>query len=294
MQALEKQPPAKRPRHSLHKMLSSEIYTNTTTMMATATATAMATATASSSTATTTQASSPTQPAVLKPKKKKRRPKKRKRAGHATGCNNNNNNNSPTTTTTTNINNNNKSTHNQLEPALLGCVSSSSTSTSTSSRKCKAQYFQHDNRAAYFAKYESFHFTAQAAATTTAAALNYAAVAKKFKPLRPILASGAKKNRRTAAARKALSECACVCQNYHMTQCPQEAGVVKQTAELHCRERKKCRPNNATTMTTMPPMKININGQALPALLELLKQTPSTWLQTLLLGAAGSAATVGR
>lgn len=269
-------------------MLSSEIYTNTTTMMATATATAMATATASSSTATTTQASSPTQPAVLKPKKKKRRPKKRKRAGHATGCNNNNNNNSPTTT---NINNNNKSTHNQLEPALLGCVSSSSTSTSTSSRKCKAQYFQHDNRAAYFAKYESFHFTAQAAATTTAAALNYAAVAKKFKPLRPILASGAKKNRRTAAARKALSECACVCQNYHMTQCPQEAGVVKQTAELHCRERKKCRPNNATTM---PPMKININGQALPALLELLKQTPSTWLQTLLLGAAGSAATVGR
>lgn len=270
-------------------MLSSEIYTNTTTMTATATAMATATATASSSTATTTNASSPT-PAVLKPKKKKRRPKKRKRAGHATSCNNNNNN----STTTTNNNNNNKGTHNQLEPPLLGCVSSTTTSTNSVSggRKCKAQYFQHDNRAAYFAKYESFHFTAQA---TTAAALNYAAVAKKFKPLRPMLASGAKKNRRTAAARKALGECACVCQNSHMTQCPQEACAVKKTADLHqqqCRER-KCRPNNATTMTT-PPMKININGQALPALLELLKQTPSTWLQTLLLGAAGSAATMGR
>lgn len=265
-------------------MLSSEIYTNTTTMTATATAMATATATASSSTATTTNASSPT-PAVLKPKKKKRRPKKRKRAGHATSCNNNNN------STTTN-NNNNKGTHNQLEPPLLGCVSSTTTSTTSVSggRKCKAQYFQHDNRAAYFAKYESFHFTAQA---TTAAALNYAAVAKKFKPLRPMLASGAKKNRRTAAARKALGECACVCQNSHMTQCPQEACAVKKTADLQqCRER-KCRPNNATTMTTAP-MKININGQALPALLELLKQTPSTWLQTLLLGAAGSAATMGR
>lgn len=284
-QPLEKQPPTKRV-NSLRKMLSSEIYTNTTTMTATATAMATATATASSSTATTTNASSPT-PAVLKPKKKKRRPKKRKRAGHATSCNNNNN------STTTN-NNNNKGTHNQLEPPLLGCVSSTTTSTTSVSggRKCKAQYFQHDNRAAYFAKYESFHFTAQA---TTAAALNYAAVAKKFKPLRPMLASGAKKNRRTAAARKALGECACVCQNSHMTQCPQEACAVKKTADLHqqqCRER-KCRPNNATTMTT-PPMKININGQALPALLELLKQTPSTWLQTLLLGAAGSAATMGR
>lgn len=263
-------------------MLSPEICTNTTTT-ATATASATATAIASATTAastTTTKASSPTPPVVKT--KKRRRQKRRKRARHATACTgtSDNSNNSS--------NQNNNGTGTQLDQPLLGCVSATATSVS-GGRKCKAQYFQHDNRK-YIAKYESFHFTAEA---TTAAALNYAAVAKKFKPLRPpMLASGAKKNRRTALIRKSHGECACVCQNLHVPQCPQEAvahGGAQKTADHHCRERKeeRGRPQNGA------PMKININGQALPALLELLKQTPSTWLKTLLLGAAGSAV-VGR
>lgn len=264
-------------------MLSPEICTNTTTT-ATATASATATAIASATTAastTTTKASSPTPPVVKT--KKRRRQKRRKRARHATACTgtSDNSNNSSNQ-------NNNNGTGTQLDQPLLGCVSATATSVS-GGRKCKAQYFQHDNRK-YIAKYESFHFTAEA---TTAAALNYAAVAKKFKPLRPpMLASGAKKNRRTALIRKSHGECACVCQNLHVPQCPQEAvahGGAQKTADHHCRERKeeRGRPQNEA------PMKININGQALPALLELLKQTPSTWLKTLLLGAAGSAV-VGR
>lgn len=261
-------------------MLSPEMNTNTTTATATATASPVATAIASATTAastTTTKASSPTPPVVKT--KKRRRQKRRKRARHATVCTNSNDNNK---------NQNNNGTGTQLDQPLLGCVSATTTSVS-GGRKCKAQYFQHDTRQ-YIAKYESFHFTAKA---TTAAALNYAAVAKKFKPLRPpMLASGAKKNRRTVLVRKSHGDCACVCQNLHVTQCPQEAGAhvgSKKTADRHCRERKqeRERPNNEI------PMKININGQALPALLELLKQTPSTWLQTLLLGAAGSAV-VGR
>lgn len=253
-------------------MLSPELCTNTTT-----TATAIAGATTAAST-TTTKASSPTPPAVKT--KKRRRQKRRKRARHATAC---------TGTSDNGNNQNNNGTGTQLEQPLLGCVSATATSVS-GGRKCKAQYFQHDNRK-YIAKYESFHFTAETA--TTAAALNYAAVAKKFKPLRPtMLASGAKKNRRTALIRKSHGDCACVCQNLHVPQCPQEAvahGGAQKTADHHCRERKeeRGRPHNEA------PMKININGQALPALIELLKQTPSTWLKTLLLGAAGSAV-VGR
>jgi len=160
-----------------------------------------------------------------------------------------------------------------------------------SGRKCKAQYFQHDNRE-YIAKYESFHFTSTGtqATTTTAAALNYAAVAKKFKPLRPpVLASGAKKNRRTAQQRKPHNDCACVCQSSQspaMTQCPQEE---KQTADASQWERERELKHTANNSTQQSKIN-NINGnKALPALLELLKHSSSTWLETLLLG-AGSAA----
>ncbi|XP_064541686.1 uncharacterized protein LOC135430815 [Drosophila montana] len=231
-------------------MLSSEIYTNTTTATAAAAATATATAVATASSSTMNAFSGTLQ--VVRTKKRRKR---RKRAGHATGCGKSNGND-------------NGSSSSNPAKAIVGCVAATA-STVSGGRKRKAQYFQHDNRE-YIAKYESFHFTAQA---TTAAALNYAAVAKKFKP---VLASGAKKNRRTAMSRKPPNDCACVCQNTQMTQCPQEVrtAVASQRAG-------ESRKSDRTR---------NLKGQALPALLELLKHSSSTWLETLLLGAGKAAA----
>lgn len=234
-------------------MLSSEVYTNTNTNTttataeATATATAVATATSMASMASTACAvsSSITNAfSTLHVVRTKKRRKRRKRAGHATGCGKSNGSGSS-----------------NPAKAIVGC-----------GRKCKAQYFQHDNRE-YIAKYESFHITAQA---TTAAALNYAAVAKKFKP---VLASGAKKNRRTAMPRKTLNECACVCQNTQMTPCPQEMRTADDSQRERAREKESSKSDR----------KRNLKGQALPALLELLKHSSSTWLETLLLGAGKAA-----
>ncbi|KRF83989.1 uncharacterized protein Dvir_GJ26972 [Drosophila virilis] len=227
-------------------MLSSEVYTNTTT----ATATAVATATSMASTACAASSSTMNAFSTLHVVRTKKRRKRRKRAGHATGCGQSNGGG------------NGVSSSSNPAKAIVGC-----------GRKCKAQYFQHDNRE-YIAKYESFHITAQA---TTAAALNYAAVAKKFKP---VLASGAKKNRRTAMSRKTLNDCACVCQNTQMTQCPQEV----RTADDSQRERQRRERERIKSDSTR-----NLKGQALPALLELLKHSSSTWLETLLLGAGKAA-----
>lgn len=232
-------------------MLSSEIYSNTTT--STATAAVRTTATASAATASTmTTTTEATTVKVVKPKKRRKR---RKRAGHAI-----------TTTTTeksaaiSTPGSKTSSPRTQTgEPA-----SSAPSATSNGARKTKAPYFQHDNRE-YLAKYESFRLTAHT--------WNYAAVARKFKPLRPALASGANKTRRPAVSKRTHPDCACACQQKDPEPALEPA---HRTAE-----------HSIQKELPSSQMKINIDGSVL---LELLKYSSSNLLGTLL-GAGSAVAT---
>ncbi|XP_043647224.1 uncharacterized protein LOC122616041 [Drosophila teissieri] len=230
-------------------MLSSEIYSNTTT--STATAAVGSTATASVATAsTTTTTMEATTVKVVKPKKRRKR---RKRAGHAI------------TTTTAAVKSATipipGSKPSSPRPQTGETPSSAPAATSNGARKTKAPYFQHDNRE-YLARYESFRLTAHT--------WNYAAVARKFKPLRPALASGANKTRRPAVSKRTHPECACACQQKDQEPALEPA---QRTAEHSIQ---KELPSSQT--------KINIDGSVL---LELLKYSSSSLLETLL--GAGSA-----
>lgn len=173
-------------------MLSSEIYSNTTIATSMATAAAGSTVSASTvATATTTTTAATTVQVV----KLKQRRKRRKRAGHTVARTSKA---APHATAPSNPASNPTSPRPPASKAKAG---------SSVGKKCEAPYFQHDNRKC-LTKYESFRLTA------TAHTLNYAAVARKFKPLRPALASGANKTRRTAVSRRNPKDCACACQQH--------------------------------------------------------------------------------
>ncbi|SPP76963.1 Hypothetical predicted protein, partial [Drosophila guanche] len=244
-------------------MLSSEIYTNTTTSTAMASV-GIASAAASVATTTTTTAT------TLQVVKSKKRRKRRKRAGHAIGA---------ATTTTAKTAAAAATASHPSSPHTHTQAGSVSLPTVNGGRKCKAQYFQHDNRE-YLAKYESFHLTSHHMASGSAA-LNYAAVAKKFKPLRPALASGAKKTRRPGMPRKLNPECACACQSA-VTEPVAEPS--QRTAAATHQDLPLSTSQWGNGNANANPSKINIDGQIL---LELLKHSSNTLLETLL--GAGSA-----
>lgn len=230
-------------------MLSSEIYSNTTTSTTMAAVGATATASlATASTTTTTMAATTVQ--VVKPKKRRKR---RKRAGHAIATT------TATEKSTTNPGSNPSSP--SPRPQSGESLSSVPAASANGGRKSKAPYFQHDNRE-YLAKYESFRLTAHT--------WNYAAVARKFKPLRPALASGANKTRRPAVSKRSHSDCACACQ----LKDPEPALEPGHRTAEHSIQ-KELPASRA---------KINIDGSVL---LELLKYSSSSLLETLL--GAGSA-----
>lgn len=242
-------------------MLSSEIYSNITTNAASTATTAAADTTAAAAsvaTASTTTTNTTSAATTLQVVKTKKRRKRRKRAGHAV------------TSTTAN-----HSTTSIATPSSTTQGSNPSSprapATASGGRKCKAPYFQHDNRE-YLAKYEGFRLTA------TAHTWNYAAVARKFKPLRPALASGANKTRRPAVSRRTQHDCACACQQKEPGPEPAAFEPGQRTAELAIQRE----------LPALHSSKINIDGGVL---LELLKHSSSSLLETLLLGAGSVVAT---
>lgn len=127
-------------------------------------------------------------------------------------------------------------------------------------QEVQGPYFQHDNRKC-LTKYESFRLTA------TAHTLNYAAVARKFKPLRPALASGANKTRRTAVSRRNPKNCACACQ--------QNEGILDPEPALSMIQE----PDPQRTAEHFIQRELPAAGRVL---LELLKHSSSSLLETLL------------
>lgn len=228
-------------------MLSSEIYSNTTIATSTSMATAAAGSTASAATvatATTTTTAATTVQVV----KLKQRRKRRKRAGHAMARTSKA---APHATVPSNP------ASNPTSPRPPAAKANAGTSVS---KKCKAPYFQHDNRKC-LTKYESFRLTA------TAHTLNYAAVARKFKPLRPALASGANKTRRTAVSRRNPKNCACACQ--------QNEGILDPEPALSMIQE----PDPQRTAEHFIQRELPAAGRVL---LELLKHSSSSLLETLL------------